>query len=271
MLSPQLPLRVLVIGASTVNWTSWMSGPRSDLAFPRAIEAELLAQGRAVQVRNAALLASPTKAFFDKWEEQVLQWSPDVIVGIAGHYETIHLLLPRHFERHANRVDYRPGRLRNYYRKRFLRSLWKVSATFQAAVDRRVPAGVSRRRLDRVAQDLTAYIALSRQVASPACFFLEILPPADRQRDWFPRMTERVHLVNERVAAVCDAMGTADVQFVRTSEVAARLYGEDQQAATPDGFHFTPELHREIGAELARRILAWERCASAHQPPTILR
>ena len=38
----RLPLRVLVKGASTVVYTSWMSGPRSDLAWPRVVEEQLL-------------------------------------------------------------------------------------------------------------------------------------------------------------------------------------------------------------------------------------
>src|SRR3954451_20705742 len=95
----QLPLRVLVLGSSSVSWTSWMSGPRTDLAMPRAIEEQLRSRGREVEVRSAAILAQPTKHLFDTWERDVLQWSPDVVVCVAGHYEVMHLFLPRWFER----------------------------------------------------------------------------------------------------------------------------------------------------------------------------
>src|SRR5947208_6741144 len=41
-MSEPLPLtmRVLVQGSSQAVWTSWMGGPRGDLAWPRVIEAE---------------------------------------------------------------------------------------------------------------------------------------------------------------------------------------------------------------------------------------
>lgn len=251
------PMRVLVLGASTVSWTSWMGGPRSDFTFPRVIEASLLASGRAAEVRNAAVLGSPTAAFFDRWEEQVLQWSPDVVVVLAGHYETVHLMFPHWFERHANRVDFRPGPLRTPYRRRMLRPLWKALATVQCKLDGILPAGLLSRRLSGVARTVSAYVTVSRQVASPAFVLMELLPPSQNRRHWFPGMTARIAVVNEAIAVVAADFNSADVAFFHTSEVAARLYGDNLEAATPDGFHFTPELHRAIGEELARWILNW--------------
>lgn len=252
-----LPVRVLVNGASTVSWTSWMGGPRTDFAFPRAIEAALLANGRPAEVRNVAVLGSPTKDFFARWEEDVLQWSPDAIVVMAGHYETIHLFLPHWFERHVNRPNRRPGPIRTFYHRRILRGAWKALTRLQSRLDTLIPAGATRRRLSLVARDLEGYIALSQQVGSPQFFILEVLRPAARQSGWFPGMTRRVEMLNEALVAMVDRVDLPQVQFLKTSEVAARLYGDDLQAATPDGFHFTPELHREIGSELAGRILTW--------------
>jgi lysophospholipase L1-like esterase len=251
-----LPLRVLVKGASTVSWTSWMGGPRTDLTFPRAIEAHLLSHGQSAEVRNRAVLGAPTRSFLERWEEEVLQWSPDAIVVCAGHYETIHLFLPHWFERHVNHPDRRPGPVRSFYHRRILRGLWKLLTRVQSNVDARLPSvGLLRRRLNRVARDLEGYISLSQQVGSPQFIILEVLPPAARQSGWFPGMTRRVELLNETMSALVDRIALPQVEYLKVSDVAARLYGDDLQLATPDGFHFTPELHRALGAELAGRIL----------------
>jgi lysophospholipase L1-like esterase len=252
------PLRVLVTGASTVLWTSWMSGPRTDYAFPRALEDELRLRGRAAEVRNVARLGVPVRELFCHWESDVLQWSPDVIVASIGHYETIHLLLPHWYERYSNRVDRRPGRLRTPWQAKVVRPAWKAAAIAQSKLDGSLlPADVRRARLQGVADHYAAYVALCQQVASPAQFVLEVLPPAPRQQAWFPGMVERVGLVNAALRATVQEIDLPHVQYVETSEIAQKLYGDDQTAATPDGFHFTPDLHREVGRALADRILDW--------------
>lgn len=257
MLTPlPLPVRVLVKGASTVSWISFMGGPRSDFAFPRAIEATLLAEGRPAEVRNTALLGTPTSDFFRTFEADVAQWSPDVVVIIAGHYETIHLFLPHWFERWANRPNVRPGRLRTVLRRRVVRGVWKVSAKVQARVDA-AARPLLRRRLRAAAHDLEGYIGLVQQVGSPLVLVFELLPPAPRQAQWFPGMAARIHAINREHESVIGRIDRPNVEMLRVSEIARRVAGDDQAAATPDGFHYTPELHAEIGAELGRRIIAW--------------
>lgn len=260
--SDPLPVRVLVKGASTVSWISWMGGPRTDFAFPRAVEAALLAQGRPAEARSTAILGDPTRAFFKTFEEDVLQWSPDVVVIVAGHYEVLHLFLPHWFERHANRVNVPSGRIRGLYRSKVLRPFWKLAATFQSKVDAPLDSGpnalrLRKRRLRRAAADVEAYIGQVQQVGSPLVLLLELLPVAPKQTAWFPGMTPRIRVMNQLNAELVERIGKPHVRFFRTSEVSTSLYGDDQAAATPDGFHFTPELHRAIGAELAEQIAAW--------------
>ena len=104
------PVRVLVKGASTVNWVSWMGGPRSDFAYPRATEAALLAAGRPAVVRDTSLAAEHPKSALKAWSDEVVPWSPDVVVLHYGHMECIHLMLPRSLQRHAQSLQSRPAR-----------------------------------------------------------------------------------------------------------------------------------------------------------------
>ena len=55
-----LPIRVLVKGSSTVNWTSWSGGPRTDFIFPRVIEERLLADGRPCDVQTVTMMSGKT-------------------------------------------------------------------------------------------------------------------------------------------------------------------------------------------------------------------
>lgn len=234
-----------------------MSGPRTDFAFPRAIEAELLAAGCPAEVRNTAMLGTPTKDIFRTWEQDVLQWSPDVIVIIAGHYETIHLFLPHWFERYANRPDRRPGGSRGHRVRRVVRAVWKLLATLQSKVDGPLGARILRRRLLRVASDLEGYLDLVQQVASPLVFVLELLPPSGNKHTWFPGMSERIAFMNEQIRQLVERREKSGVRFLEVSQISHKLVGDGLNAATPDGFHYSPELHREVGRELARAIEEW--------------
>jgi hypothetical protein len=48
-----------------------------------------------------------------------------------------------------------------------------------------------------------------------------------------------------------------NVRYFRTSQIVAEHADGDLDAAMPDGFHFSPHIHRMIGTELARRIIDW--------------
>lgn len=251
------PMRVLVKGPSTVLWTSWMSGPRTDFGFPRVIESELIARGRPVEVRNTGILGQPMGEWFDDFEFEVARWSPDVVVMDAGHYETVHLILPHWYERYSNRPNSRPGPIRDRFRKWVVRPVWKVAAKVQSKLDTWLPPWVTHRRMVRAAAAFEAYVKLVQQVGSPLMLLVEMLTPPPRQLRWFPGMGDRVAELNQLHQEVIDRLGLPHVRMVRISELVDRRYDGDLSAATPDGFHFTPELHGDIGAELAGIIDEW--------------
>lgn len=252
-----LPVRVLVKGASTVNWISWMGGPRSDFTFPRAIEASLLAEGRPSDVQTITMTSEKTSTILSTWQREILGFSPDVIVLVYGHYETIHLFLPRWLERHANSLKNRPRRLANLYRSVILRPVWMALAQLQARLDSTVDPNIRRARPRNVAADLEQYITHVQKVGSPLIFVFELLPPSDRYRSWFPGMTARMEVMNKAIANMITKIDKPQVRYLRVSELVEKHFGGDLERATPDGFHYTPELHRLIGAELARQIDDW--------------
>lgn len=256
-MSRSLPVRVLVKGASTVNWVSWMGGPRTDFIFPRAIEQTLLDDDRACQVQTITMTSEKTSTILRTWQSEILGFSPDVIVLVYGHYETIHLFLPRWFERHANSLKATRRPLNDFYRQRLLRPVWMFLARLQAKIDTRLDPTVRRNRPVHVAADLEEYISQVQKVGSPLVFVFELLPPAQKYRTWFPGMTARMQVMNEAIADMVKRVGKPNVRYFPVSEIIDKYCDGDLERATPDGFHYTPELHGLIGEHLAREISRW--------------
>lgn len=252
-----LPMRVLVKGASTVNWISWMGGPRTDFTFPRVVEEQLLADGRPCEVRTITMASEKTSSILRTWQEEVVSWSPDVIVLVYGHYETIHFFLPRWLERHANSLCARPRLLSRLYREKLLRPVWMMLARLQATLDTVLDPTLRRRRPQRVAADLERYIQHVQQVGSPLVFCFELLPPTKRYQSWFPGMAARMEVMNRSIREMVERVGLPQVRWFPVRPVVEELNGGDYEEATPDGFHYSPSLHRAIGTALAREIGAW--------------
>ena len=255
---PKLTLRVLVKGASTTVYTSWMSGPRSDFAWPRVIEAEAVAAGWPVEVRCTATPAELTKAAWRRWPVDVLAWSPDVIVLDYPRMETVHLFVPRWFERHANSLYARPFPVQTVYRRKLIKPFYRALLRLQQEADRVLPATgtVSMWRLRRGMADLEALIARMRTVATPLILLPEIPPFGKVYEKWFPGANERVAVANEALVDLVRRLDHPDIRFVPLAQLWDPLLAEGGEPC-PDGGHFTPELHRGFGQELARVILGW--------------
>jgi lysophospholipase L1-like esterase len=261
-----LPIRVLVKGASTVGWLSGMGGSRADFTFPRVIEQELLQSGRPVELRTYSVPSERTKTTLRHWEAEMIGYSPDVVVLVYGHYESIHFLLPWWLERHANSLKQRPGRIREAYRKRLLRPVWMFLARLQARADTALDPTMRRSRPRRVAADMERLIGHIQELHSPLVFVFELLPPAKRYQSWFPGMTERIAVMNESLAAMIARVDRPNVRLVPISDLVTEHADGDIDVATPDGFHYSTDLHRAIGRYLAGEIGSWAETQPHLQP-----
>lgn len=252
-----LALRVLAKGPSTLLWTSMMNGPRSDMTFPRVMEQELLAHGRPAQVWNAGVLGWPTRALFETraWDEEIVAWSPDVVILAVGHYESLHTILPRWLERGANTVNRRPGMLRFLYYRRFLRALARMVLLLQKRIDR--PSVTSKRRMRRVLVDTAAYVKMVQQVGSPLVLLMEIHPPSGIKREWYGGWTERVRVLNDGLRKLAADIDRPNVRFVEITDLVEQFDPAERDHLWTDGIHFTPPFHRAIGERFAAIAEEW--------------
>jgi hypothetical protein len=252
-----IPIRVLVKGASTVGWLSEMSGPRTDFGFPRALEAALLQEGRPTELRTFSVPSERTKTAVRRWEREMIGFSPDVVVLVYGHYETIHLFLPWWLERHANSRTVPPRRWSALYRTHLLRPVWMFLARMQARADKKIDPTIRRGRPQRVVADLDKLISHTQELHSPLVFLFELLPPAERYQSWFPGMAARIEVMNAAIEELVKRLDRPNIRYFRVSELVQKYADGDMNVATPDGFHYTPHLHRMIGEHLAREVSEW--------------
>lgn len=253
----RLPIRVLVKGPSIVNWTSWMGGPRTEFTFPRAMEEAWCAEGRPSNIQAVTMTSEQAKRLTLTWQREVLGFSPDAITLSYGQFESVHLFLPRWLERHANSLKVRPRWYTRIYRKRVVKPVWKTLAQLQKQLDQRMKPTFRRSRTRNVPLDMEAYIKQVQKVQQPLVLVMELLPPAERQRMWFPGMDARVRMMNDELRAMVERVALPNVQYFTTAELVEEHFGGDIEAATPDGFHYSPQLHRLIGEKLARVIGEW--------------
>lgn len=225
--SQATPLRVLVKGCSTAILTSWMGGPRTDFAYPRVVEAELLAAGIAAEVRVTADVGAQARNARTSWEREVITWSPDVVVLHYGQYEAIHLFIPWRLERYVNDVTRRPS----------------------PRPGRGVPAFAA---CPPTWNDSSAGFATSpgRWCSSPIR-----VPPGALWARPFPGMAARVDEMNAMLSQLVENIGDPDVRLFSVNDVIAAMQLDDDP--TPDGGHFSPSVHREVGRALAGVIKQW--------------
>jgi hypothetical protein len=254
----RMPVRVLVKGASDVIYTTGMSGPRSDFAWPRVIEAELYSAGWPAEVRSLVRPGELAKEFYPTWRDEVLAWSPDVVVLDYGGMECVHLFLPRSWERHANSLAGRPQPLRLAYRSRIVKPVWRFAFRLQRAVDTRLPrtSKASQWRLRRGIRDIDGLITHIRKVASPLVLIPEIPLVGKPYRKWFPGANDRIAIANEMLQDLVRKYDSPEVMFVPLSHLFEHVFAEGKDAR-PDGGHYTPEGHRIVGEEVGRLILEW--------------
>ena len=88
--------------------------------------------------------------------------------------------------------------------------------------------------------------------------------PAGQQVPYagFPGCPCRIEAMNDALAATVAKVDKPNVRFFRVSPLVDEFCGGDLDVATPNGSHFSPEMHRHIGTALAKEIARRDRDAA---------
>ena len=70
-------------------------------------------------------------------------------------------------------------------------------------------------------------------------------------------MTARIAVMNEAIADTVARVDLPNGRYFRVLPLVEEHCGGDLEVATPDGSHFSPAMHRDIGTALAKKIGDW--------------
>lgn len=257
MTDSPFPIRVLVKGNSSVLYVAPMSGPRTDLGYPRVLEHHLGVLGHEAAVDVAATVGERTWQGLRSWEAQVLQRSPDVVVLHYGLPEAGLLAMPRRFERYVNSYHHRPGRWRDPLRQKAVRPVYVLLARLQSKVDGLLGGPVVERRIRRMVADLDRLIDQIDRVQHPLVLLPLLVPATGMWAEWFPGVNHRIDATNAAFTALVEGLGKANVRTFDAHAAALAAGIEPGDDLTPDGGHYSAAAHRAVGEALAVEVAAW--------------
>jgi lysophospholipase L1-like esterase len=248
--TPARPLRIVVIGSSTVFMTVPRPKPEEDSSpYGILLREELLRRGITAEVNVHARWHTTIREVLPFFEPWVRDHFPDVVVVNLGMAECQARVVPTWLYR--NSVTWLPGLsdASVAYRKRVVPHLRRSIRRWQRATVGKVPLRGSRvppgtferamRRLVRLCSDDLQATVLVLDIDAPGRRVLELQPGLDRRADAYNRILRRV---------VDTAQGSA--LLIETSKVVA----DDPESLLPDGFHRSAEGHRRVAETLAEAI-----------------
>lgn len=245
------PLRVHVIGSSAAVLVEPQHGPRDGGTYGEQLGPLLSRGGIPTTVTQAGRWFGQVDEFVGRYERDIRDPMPDVLVLNFGMAECQSNLLPSWLVRHATTWHRTSRPAARVYRGRVMPRLWPVLRDYQqwaSARDRwtyRLPP-------QRFQADLRRLIDLARKECGCLVLLVDIDPAGERVEHWLPGTSERVRRYNRLLAEV--AAGYDD--DVRLVEASKTLAGQEEELA-PDGLHRTPAGHALTADLLAQEIRQW--------------
>ena len=246
------PLRVVVVGSSTVFMTVPRPKPQDDSApYGVLLREALLARGIAAQVDIHARWHTTIREVLPRFEEWVRDHFPDVVVVNLGMAECQARVVPTWLYR--NSVTWLPGMsdAAVAYRRHAAPRLRRLIRRWQQATVGHVPLRGSRVPPRVFERALRRFVRLCTDDLGATVLLLDIDPPGPRVLELQPGLDRRVAAYNRILGrVVADTDGAA--ALLETSKVVSA----DAEALLPDGFHRSTEGHRRVAQVLADAIAA---------------
>jgi hypothetical protein len=245
------PLRLHVIGSSVAVMVAPSHGPRDEGTYGEQLVAMLADAGVPTTVSHACRWFGRVNEFIPRYERDVRDPFPDVLVVNFGVIECQSDLLPTRLVRHFTTWERTSRFGAGFYRRRIAAPAWRVLRSYQRVVSRLDRGGTHRLRPGRFVADLRRIIDLVRKDCGPLVLLLDIDPPGGRVEHWLPGTADRVKRYNRLLAGIADSYDDG-VRLVRSSESLSDLAAE-----LPDGLHRTPAGHRLTARLVTDEVLAW--------------
>lgn len=245
------PLRVHVIGNSCAVMVEPVHGPRDGGTYGEQLGSMLAAAGVPATVTHSGRWFGMIHEYIARYERDIRDPFPDVLVINFGLAECQSNLLPSSLVRHFgtwHRTS-RPGA--GFYRRRIANPLWRALRAYQRRVARVDHDTTHRLRPARFQADYRRIIDLIRKECGSLVLLVDIDPVGDRVEYWLPGTGARIARYNVLLDEVADGYDA----HVRVVPASASL--TDISAELPDGMHRNAAAHSLTARLLADEILAW--------------
>ena len=252
------PLRVVVMGASASVETSWRGGPRADLAYPRVIEAELLAAGLPATVHVRALPGRPRPSRARRVVTRGrAHGRPTSSSSTTARRTASTCSCPAGSS--ATPTASAGGRAGSgrATAASCVRPVWiGAGPGCRRGLTPGSTPRSARRRQRRTTAELARLLELVRVVVVPLVLVPTLRAPRAAVAAVVPRRRgadgdAQPHVRGGRARRPT----TPTCATFPLAELVAERFGDEEP--TPDGGHFTPGVHRAVGAAMAREILEW--------------
>jgi hypothetical protein len=245
------PLKVHVVGSSVSMFVEPAHGPRDGGTYGEQLAAMLTADGIPTVTTQVGIWFGIVKELLPRYEEDVRNRFPDVLVLNFGMGESQSNVLPHWAAKHFTTWHQTSRRGAGFYRGRVLPRVWKVARSYQRLAGRLDRDVTHRQRPASFQADMRRIINMVRKECGSLVLCIDLDPVGSRVEHWLPGSARRAAHYNRLLAEVVEEFDD-DVRLVRASTTV-----DDVATMLPDGLHRTLEGHRRTAVLLADEIKQW--------------
>lgn len=250
-IGPGRPLRVHVVGNSAAVMVEPEHGPRDGGVYAEQLPGLLAARGIPCVVTCSATWMGRIDEHLRRYERDVRNTFPDVLVVNVGVLEAQPAVLPASVVRHLQTWRRSSRRTALRYRRHVAPHLWRALRGYQRWAAAHAGDRTHRLGPQRFATDVRRLVDLVRKDCGSLVLLLDIDPPGARVEHWLPTVSARVAHYNDLLAGVA-ASYDEHVRLVRAGATVT-----DPASELPDGLHRSSAAHGTTARLLADEISAW--------------
>ena len=245
--------RVAVLGNSVPILIVPPRPSREEGTFPERLQRLLDERGLDVEVRNESRLFDLLPNGWRRFQQQLIPWSPDVVVVNYGVIEMQPNVVPTWLNRHLTTETVGGKGPVAVYKRRVVPKVWPPVRELQRWSSGKVGTRTWRLPPQRLGAELRRIVDVARKDLM-LVLVNDVHAPGDRLRHFFPGIERRHAIVQEVLADTVDSFRDPDVRLVPVSQVSAKL-GEVE--GLPDGLHLTSAGHLGVAELQADENAPW--------------
>jgi lysophospholipase L1-like esterase len=251
--TPERPLSIVVLG----NSMTFTQLPHRDPAtgtYGEVLRDRLSDAGIAANLHLEGRWFEFIQAGLRRYEPSVRAHVPDVLVIQYGLNESQPYLVPIWLLRHFITDHKTASKAALWYRRHVSKRLWKKVRTARRAVSPAVGTRTWQVTPDRFTRKLVSIIKQARKEFRPLVLVLDVAPPGPLLTHYLPGQDERHRIYQDVIERAVTGFDDPEIRLVRTEPMVHRLGFPE---ALPDGMHFSPLGHQEVGDLLAGEVFGW--------------